>query len=67
MYMRSRGKLTRHLIWVGLAGLLLVLSPSSARWIAANLIGFALGGFFVLWERYGARLERAALADRSVT
>lgn len=38
---------------------------SSSLLILLNLAGLALGVLFICWERNGARLQRAALADRS--
>ena len=51
----AAGYLFRPLSWekralIGLAGLLLIPSPSGAYWIAANVIGLALGLAVVLWE-----------------
>jgi len=59
----AAGYLFRPLSWekralIGLAGLLLISSPSGAYWIAANVIGLALGLAVVLWER-----NRSAVRD----
>ena len=58
------GFLFRPLGWtkrglVGLAGLCLFPPPSDGLWLAANVIGLALGIFLIVWERNGARLSPA--------
>jgi TRAP-type uncharacterized transport system fused permease subunit len=58
------GFLFRPLGWtkrglVALAGLCLFPPPSGGLWLAANIVGLALGLLLVLWERNGARLSPA--------
>ncbi|MBI2152635.1 MAG: TRAP transporter fused permease subunit [Candidatus Rokubacteria bacterium] len=58
------GFLFRPLGWTkrglaALAGLLLFPPPSAGLWLAANIVGLALGIVLVLWERNGARLSPA--------
>jgi TRAP transporter 4TM/12TM fusion protein len=61
------GYLFRPLSWprraaASASGLLLIPPPSTGVWLVANVAGLVLGLAVVLWERYGARLERTALA-----
>jgi TRAP-type uncharacterized transport system fused permease subunit len=58
------GFLFRPLGWAmrgvaALAGLCLFPPPSGGLWVAANVVGLALGVLLVLWERNGARLSPA--------
>ncbi|MBI2370267.1 MAG: TRAP transporter fused permease subunit [Deltaproteobacteria bacterium] len=62
------GYLFRPLGWgkraiISLAGLLLIPPTSSPAWLTANIVGFALGLFFVLWEWNGTALHRVPLAQ----
>jgi TRAP transporter 4TM/12TM fusion protein len=41
------------------AGLLLIPAPTSAAWLAANVVAILGGALLVVWERLGARAERA--------
>ena len=57
------GFLFRRLSWfaratVTLAGLMLIPSPSTDLWIAVNVIGFAIGAAFVLWQWQSPGLHR---------
>ena len=54
---RSLGWATRGV--AALAGLFLFPPPSGGVWVAANVVGLALGILLVLWGRNGARLSAA--------
>ncbi len=56
-FFRSLGWATRGV--AALAGLLLFPPPSGGVWVAANVVGLALGVLLVLWDRNGARLSAA--------
>ena len=56
-FFRSLGWATRGV--AALAGLLLFPPPSGGVWVAANVVGLALGVLLVLWDRNGARFSAA--------